>query len=114
MADSPITPSSRMTQESRTYGRRVGVVKYASAFDMCVCLLAGQTLELVDAQGRRWIASASKLECVHAESSETLTIIEGCAYDIAVWVARIARDASLPDHAFPQEDPTRRSANFVV
>jgi hypothetical protein len=59
---------------------------HVRAFAIAVRLLAGETLELSDAHGRHWRASAKSLDWVLA--GESAPVVEGTAADIAIEVAR--------------------------
>jgi hypothetical protein len=60
----------------------------ARVFLLAVRLTRGEVLDLADEHGRSWRASATTLELTRAGGSESDTIVEGCAADVAIEVIR--------------------------
>ena len=54
-------------------------MSYRRVFALCTRLLRGEVLELVDAQGRRWRATARELVALPGGGA----VVRGCAYDVA-------------------------------
>jgi hypothetical protein len=60
---------------------------YRDVYDLSLRLLAGEVLDLVDKNGMRWRASASRLDLI--QKGEPSPLLENCtAFDVAYEVVR--------------------------